>query len=212
MVAWTPVYDIPELEDDVHLTPPPLSVVLAAASSTATAVKPQTTAPVVSPSRSAAVPESAGKIPDRPVGLGGWLIIPCIGMVLGPIGTLVELVLVLAISASAWDTLTTPGTRSYVPGFAAFVAFEALVSVAWLAFTIVVAVFLFGTRRYAVRLMVIFLALQPVVRFIEALAGEAVMPGENEKAWSAVVGGIVVASIWIPYFIDSKRVKNTFVN
>ena len=136
------------------------------------------------------------------VGIGGWLILPAIGLVLGPIIGVVGLITGLALY-----------TDVEAAGYGGVYALEILVQIALLAFLIYTATRFFGKKRnapaYCITLFVLGVAASFILLVIELGAGAEVFAIESGKA---LAQGTISAAIWIPYFRVSKRVKATFVN
>jgi hypothetical protein len=149
----------------------------------------------------------------KPSGIGGWLILPAIGLVLTPIVLLKGLVELLPVfDPEIWQQLTEPGADSYHPLWATVVIYELLANVGFLVFTLWLG-FLFvrkSSRTPAV--FIAWLAINIAIQLVDLLLG-AQIPAVAEESASGYVElfrSLVQAIIWIPYFIRSERVRNTF--
>jgi hypothetical protein len=135
-------------------------------------------------------------------GIGGWLILPAIGMVLGPVVGVVGLVYALGLYS-----------RVAQAGYGGVFTVELLVGAALLAFAIYAAVLFFRKQRKAPRMIIILLAAglgaDLFLLVVELAASAQVFATETVKQ---LVRDMIGAAIWIPYFRVSKRVKATFVN
>lgn len=152
-----------------------------------------------------------------PVGLGGWLILPAIGLMLTPfrvLGSLATDFLPL-FDEGVWEALTTPDSPAYHPLWAPLIGLEILVNIVFLALSVVL-IYMFFTKNWRFpRLMIAFLGLNAAFvvgdwllsNLIPAVAAMDPDP-EVYREMMRAVGG---AMIWIPYFMVSRRVENTFV-
>ena len=135
-------------------------------------------------------------------GIRGWLVLPAIGFVLGPIVSVVALIAALAVFSDV-----------EAAGYGGIFALELLVQVGLLAFFIYAATRFFGKKSNApsliIALMLISLGASVVLLVIELGAGAELFAMETGKQLAREVSA---AAIWIPYFRVSKRVKATFVN
>jgi hypothetical protein len=136
------------------------------------------------------------------VGIGGWLLLPAVGFVLGPIMGTVGLVRAVSQFSNA-----------AVQGHGGLYILELCVQAGLLIFMIYAATRLYGKKANApstiVAFMVASLIATAVLLVIELSAGAnafAVVSGQQ------LARGLIPAAIWIPYFRVSKRVKATFVN
>jgi hypothetical protein len=138
----------------------------------------------------------------RQTGIGGWLVLPAIGFVLGPI-----------ISAGALLIELTLFSNVELAGYGALYVLGLLVQAGLWLFSIYSAMRFFGEKRNApsscIALMIAGLVSSGALLVIDALAGAEPFVIENAKQMAF---GIITAAIWIPYFKVSKRVKLTFVN
>lgn len=136
-------------------------------------------------------------------GIGGWLLFPAIGLVVTPISLLVGLVEDLKALSS-----------ELIPGVALPVTLEAIVNLGLIIYGLVCAVAFFQRKRIAVPLMIGFYSAGLVsvainaglASWVNELVGQ---PGEPLGPTS--VRGVGTSVIWIAYFLQSKRVKATFV-
>jgi len=145
--------------------------------------------------------EAMVSVPDmRLVGIGGWLILPAIGLILGPVVSVVGLIAAMAFFSEITAT-----------GHGDLFAFELVLEAGFVVFTIYVATRFFAKKSDAPS---IFIALQVagvmvslMLLVIELGAGADEFAVESGKH---LVRGVIGAAIWIPYFMGSKRVKATF--
>ncbi len=149
-------------------------------------------------------PECAEREPTGiAAGLGGWLILPAIHLIISPIQ--LAMVIVQDLSALAKRTPVV------VP-----VTLELVVQLLHLAFCLFAAVQFFRRKRSAPVTMVVFYVLNIVSAFISAALGAWVLSElhtTNPQDTTALdIGRNVISSlIWIAYFLSSTRVRATFV-
>ena len=154
-----------------------------------------------------------------PRGIGGWLILPIIGLVLTCIFALTRLVTdyVPLLQSGYWPNLPISG-RSLI-------TFEVIADVVTTVGPLVLLPLLFLKRRILPRLMVGFYGFAFLTLLADSVGILAVGPElvpdaavREELGWS--VAGVTpdiarafwASAIWIPYFLISTRVKRTFVN
>lgn len=136
------------------------------------------------------------------VGIGGWLILPAIGLILGPVMAAGSIISSLTLFSDVADT-----------GHGDLFTLEILVQLGLLIFLIYTAVRFFGRRRNApsviIALLIVTVAVSAILLVVELAVGAESFAVESGKA---LLRGIVGAAIWIPFFKVSKRVKATFVH
>jgi hypothetical protein len=149
-------------------------------------------------------------------GLGGWLILVALGIVISP----VRIILLLAptyleiFSNGSWEALTTPGSAQYSPYWAPLLIAEIAINGA-LVFAWVYIAFLFFAKKarfpkWFIGIMVFTVAFV----FADAAASKAALPNEPifDLGTAQELGRALIATlIWVPYMLKSKRVKATFV-
>ena len=141
---------------------------------------------------------------DRPElrGISGWLVLPAIGLVLGPIWTTYsDYASFTLIRSLTPEVLDNPKVLS---GF----VLDAILVLA----TVIVAFLFFGKRQEAVRAMIGLMVVSVVASFIGAILMVDVFGEADIESIKPVLQTGVYAAIWIPYFLKSQRVRNTFVN
>lgn len=150
-------------------------------------------------------------------GLGGWLIIPALGLFIYPIRMAMSFKndFLPIFQEGYWEILTTPGSEAYHHLWAPLLIFEMTFNSIFIILNFIM-IYLFFTKHYRFPgLYIIFLASNLIfvvvdffiADFIPALANQ-----DDMESLKEVIRTVVSALIWIPYFMVSERVKNTFVN
>lgn len=153
--------------------------------------------------------------PLGPVGLGGWLWLPLLGLVATPFtaGALV-LQALPAMTVQRWSTLNLPTTPGYHPLLAPLLLLEFIANLALVIGAVLLLVLAFKRRSNMPRLYIGWMTLAVVATVVDAVAAQ-IIPVMTE-AWTAKDGGVVLrtcvmGAIWIRYFQRSERVQRTFV-
>jgi len=156
----------------------------------------------VGASEEGAATTSSAAVDPKLVGIGGWLVLPAIGFVLGPIIGVVGLIAAFALFADVERA-----------GYGGVYALKLVVQVGLLGFLIYAATLFFGKKANAPTVIITFflvsLGASIVLLVIELGTGAEEFAIESGKQ---LVSGVIGAAVWIPYFRVSKRVKATFVN
>ncbi len=149
-------------------------------------------------------------------GLGGWLILVGIGIILSPLKIIALIFPVYSdiFSNGSWEALTTPGSEAYNSLWAPILMGEILINgvlvIAWLFI-----VFLFFSKKMAFPKWYIGILLFTLVFIlVDAFSIKAVMPNEpvfDPETIKALGQTLIATLIWVPYMLVSKRVKATFI-
>jgi Protein of unknown function (DUF2569) len=158
--------------------------------------------------------ESATK---GPVGIGGWLLLPALGLIATPLlmafGFYKDLL--PALAPNVWNLLTDPHSAAYNRFWGPLIVYEVLINLALFVFTLWLLWVFFTKSQHAPKLFVIWLAAIAGTRIIDYLLFSQIPAISDKSADPAtatdLVRSIVGAAIWIPYFLRSERVKNTFI-
>jgi hypothetical protein len=148
-------------------------------------------------------------------GIGGWLILPMLGLFFAPLklGFLLLSTFVPIFTNGAWENLTTKGTQAYHPLWAPLLIIEIIGNSAFIVFAILLLILLFRKNYLFPKLMITFLAANLIFVVLDFFIADlipAVAKESNSESVRELLRTILAAVIWIPYFIRSVRVKNTF--
>lgn len=137
-------------------------------------------------------------------GIGGWLALVALGVILMP----------FFLAYSLASTLTAFQYLGSAPAnLATLIILEAAVISGFFVLSIVLAVKFFKTRASAPKLYIGLLAGLAAFNLFEVVAlvgitGKAADP----ESMKDLIRSVLAAAVWIPYMLISKRVKKTFVN
>ncbi|WP_439484258.1 DUF3857 domain-containing protein [Cyclobacterium plantarum] len=132
-------------------------------------------------------------------GIGGWLILPAIGLTITPFRITYDFTTVGYLNKALWSNAAAMNLTEAV-------AFELVYNTCFLVFSILLIVLFYSRRTSIPRLMTIFYATNLVAILTEtALTYESV-----NLDYQLLVQATVAAIIWIPYFNISETVKSTF--
>lgn len=143
---------------------------------------------------------------EGPEGIAGWLILPAIGLVLGPIGIIYSLFLsFMMFGGGVLDDLS-----SEYPGASAAIIGQQRIQIVFLWCVIWVAVLFFCKKRITPKAFIALLTANLIISIIIESWNSSVFWEPFEIG--DIIKSIVGCAIWIPYFLVSKRVKNTFTH
>jgi hypothetical protein len=149
--------------------------------------------------------------------IGGWLILPAIGLVFTPVIFAIGVFTSIAplLSNDVWHELTHPDGQYYHPRLGAIIAFELIGSVVMMIISTILAIFFFQKRRFVPLAMIAFYAVNLVFLIADYLLLQSIPSIAQTLSFEGnrqLIRAITTAMIWIPYFAISERVKGTFVH
>jgi hypothetical protein len=157
------------------------------------------------PAGQAAIPQSIFSSGSDLNGIGGWLILVAFGLALSPFfilhGVYTDLHILTADRYQAGLALR--------PGLAGLVMLEAITNSVFLAAVVCLNILLYRRKRAFPTAMVVYFAAQIVWVLTDHLMALKYNP---HSTWTGVLRTILTGVIWIPYFLHSQRVEETFVN
>ena len=122
---------------------------------------------------------------EKVEGIGGWMILPIIG-------------LFISIPVLLYDIISTVANYQ----ISLFTGIVIFIELLFVIFIIIALVSIFNKKRYVPQLMVAFyianFVFQAVVSFLA-------------DDYTGLGSAFIMWAIWIPFFLISERVKNTFV-
>ena len=148
---------------------------------------------------------------EGPRGIGGWLLLPVIGLFLFPFYAAYSLATDYwpIFGLGMWSSLTTPGSEAYHPLWAPTLIYGIAANVALVAFDLVLVFLLFQKAPRFPRAFVVFALLN--FAFVSSIALIVwLIVGGAEAAVKEVARSALLVAVWVPYMLVSKRVRNTF--
>ena len=155
---------------------------------------------------------------EMPRGLGGWLTLLCISLIVTPIWILVESRDTPSMfTDGSWAALTTPGAEAYIPFYKSLMISEACSQFARLLFSVILLI-LFSREHYLFpRAYIAFRVFDLSFHLLDSWLVSLVFEGhadvsmfDTHTVQQLLMTGIPSA-VWIPYMLKSRRVKATFV-
>ncbi|WP_370652609.1 DUF2569 domain-containing protein [Sediminibacterium sp.] len=149
-------------------------------------------------------------------GLGGWLILVGVGVVLSPIRLLVIYIPYYKsiFEDGRWEAFTTVGSEAYIPYFGAMLIGEITFN-SIMVVVLIYLIFLFFSKHHLFPKIFIGIFVASIIFiFLDALLVTMVFPDESifdPKTTIALMQALIGCLIWVPYMLVSKRVRATFV-
>ncbi|MGG4609617.1 DUF2569 domain-containing protein [Providencia sp. Me31A] len=162
-------------------------------------------------------PHSTPIEPPKPIpelkGIAGWLILPMLGIVLSLI-TLPFFVYQNNIQViEYWSELTDPLSNSFIPLFKELIYFEILSNVILYAILLFLCYIFFTKKKLTIRVYIFFHLFSLVLTTLDIILANVLLDLDIDASdVRDIFHELIVCAIWIPYFLVSIRVKNTFVN
>lgn len=148
----------------------------------------------------ATIPKPKANSTPGPKGIAGWLIVPAIGLVIAPIKSTITFLMVFDLVRTLAPELHSDPRLWLVW----------LIEVGVIVAVIAVAVLFFMKRRAAVPAMIGLMVAIICAGIAQAGLNASLFGEIDDETTRSIVGRCVYGAVWIPYFLRSKRVKNTF--
>ena len=149
-------------------------------------------------------------------GIGGWLILVAIGIVVTPI-RIVMLIMTTypeIFSTGAWEALTTQGSEAYSPLWAPIIIGEIFINCGLILVWLYMAYKFFTKSRDFPKWYIGIAVFSLVFILADAFAIKLVLPSEpvfDPDTIKEFMRSVIMVVIWAPYMLVSKRVKATFI-
>lgn len=146
--------------------------------------------------------------------IGGWLILPAIGITITPLVLLIQIVSQGHFNQNSWSALFNHESGESVLLMSMFGA-EIVYNFLLLTFSILLLVLFYQRRTNVPILITIFYIINIVGPLVDLFIINQIIPNyltasETKGIYRTLVQSIIAAAIWIPYFNISERAKNTF--
>ena len=153
-------------------------------------------------------PSSLAQIDDKPAyigndeltGIGGWLILTAIQLTVGPI------VLAFGICVDLRFLVYGLGMSR---GLGVLILTEAITNTIMLLALIGLNVLFYRKQRQFPRWMITYLVAGFVISLCDHIGAMLFAPSSE---WLSVFRALIIMLLWVPYFLQSQRVEQTFVN
>ncbi|WNO11270.1 DUF2569 domain-containing protein [Teredinibacter sp. KSP-S5-2] len=149
-------------------------------------------------------------------GLGGWLVLVGIGVVISPFRLLATFVPTYKpiFEDGTWEALTTVGSEAYTPYFGSLLIGEIAFNTIMVAASVYL-IYLFFSKHYLFpKLYIGIVAASLIFIPLDAWIVTKVFPGEpmfDPETTKEFMRSLIASVIWVPYMLVSKRVQATFV-
>jgi hypothetical protein len=150
-------------------------------------------------------------------GIGGWLILVAIGIVITPIRIIMLVITTYSeiFSTGTWEALTTQGSEVYSPLWAPILIGEILINSGIILVWLYMAYLFFSKKKSFPKLYIGIAVFSLIFIIADAFAIKLVLPSEpvfDPDTVKELMRSLIMVVIWVPYMLVSKRVKTTFIN
>ncbi|MCM1991147.1 DUF2569 domain-containing protein [Oceanirhabdus seepicola] len=149
-------------------------------------------------------------------GLGGWLILIGFGLIFTILTAGNQLIKLYSLfSKPIWTEITNKALDTYQALLAPLIIFETIANTILLLLVCILIINYFTKKKLFPKLMISMYSYNLVIAiidFIFVLNLASVTSADITSSVMTLIKVLLVSCIWIPYFIKSKRVKNTFIN
>lgn len=147
------------------------------------------------------------------VGLGGWMIFMIIRFSISLLTYSRTIFNTIKLHMNGeMDILQDNGMSEYIPNLTFIINVELISNICMLVFTIIVLCLIFNKKRIAPRLVIIQVIVVQVIIILDLIAVNSIIAGTFNSQAPRLFGNFIGSILIIAYFLESKRVKNTFVN
>ena len=150
-------------------------------------------------------------------GLGGWLILVGLGVVISPLRLLAEVLETFPpiFENGTYDLITTPGTEAYHPFWSTLIWGEISVNTVIFVASLYLAYLYFSKKSLFPKFYNWIAVGSLAFILLDAVLIKVVLPNEpifDPDTIKEVARSGIVVLVWVPYMMLSTRVKATFVN
>lgn len=150
--------------------------------------------------------------------IGGWLVLFSIGLVFSPLRIIIELISdPVMFNHAIWKVLLDENNTMYNPELAFLIGFEIVYNVIAVVLAVLLLIMIIQKRTSAPYLAIFYMVVTLVVLIIDTfmastLSDVSFTEAEMREYYDEIFRSFLYTAVWTPYFLMSKRVKETFVN
>jgi transglutaminase-like putative cysteine protease len=149
-----------------------------------------------------------------PSGIGGWLLLPAIGLPFSILRLLTGTAKTWPVfTPEAWNALTSAGGASYHPMWLPLMLFELAGNIGMVVMACLTTWLFFRRRSSLPRVFIGFVAGSAVFVLADTVLTLTIPSAAAQltaRDWGSAMQSIVSAAIWSAYFLRSERVRRTF--
>jgi len=142
--------------------------------------------------------------------IGGWLILPAIGLCITPIRMIYGFTDIDYLNYSNWRILTEPSFASYDVKLGSFILLEMIGNLILIFYSVVLVILFFKRRSSVPLLAALFYIFNFLFLLIDGIIGGQYTDGMDTETITSIIRSLISASVWAPYFLVSERSKGTF--
>jgi hypothetical protein len=151
-----------------------------------------------------------------PSGLGGWLTLVAIGLIITPLrtGFMLSSIYMPIFQDGQIAVFIDNGSEYYNPGLFLLLLAEIIFNLLNIAGSLLLLYLFFNRKKTFPGWYIGLMLFSLIGIFVDAVLSGFIFPEEpmfDPDTTSELVRALVGASIWIPYMLMSVRVKNTFI-
>jgi len=146
-----------------------------------------------------------------PLAIGGWLILPLIGLCLTPFLTLYE----FFVMFDDLRSIDMEYLREYFPDLLKLIYIESFIALILLGYNIFLMYKISFKEKKFPKQYISFQIFLVFWFILDIFWYHSIFPLEPlliEDDYIELLRIIIILVIWVPYFLKSERVKNTFIN
>jgi len=170
-------------------------------------------APIQSPPQQ--ILYKAAQVSNGPQGLGGWLILVGVGLIISPIRiAVIEFTILGLFLDGTWSAISSSQSEFYNPILAFMIPLEFIMNLAFI-FGFIFLIYLYFTKSSIFpRWFIAIYAANLIFILADAFLVNIAVPDQpifDPDTSKEFVRSFVACAVWIPYMLKSKRVEATFV-
>lgn len=149
-------------------------------------------------------------------GLGGWLILVGIGLIVSPVRIVaIEFTILSLFFDGTWSAISNSASEFYNPLLGIIIPLEFVLNMAFIFGFIYLVYLFFSKSSIFPRWFVSLYAANLAFIFLDAAVVKLAVPDQplfDPDTTKEFARSLAACCVWIPYMLKSKRVKATFIN